>query len=132
MTKDVKSIYIIITLPIRTHSATNAREHWAPKARRAADQRGLAKREVLKRITPDLKKFFKSAKFFVHLVRIGPKKLDRGNYECSFKAVQDGIAQAIGVDDGDESRVIWTYDQCKDHGYAVHISINAVGRINGA
>ena len=43
---------------------------------------------------------------------IAPRKFDDGAVEGSCKAVQDGIADALGIDDGDD-RLEWRYDQRK-------------------
>lgn len=45
----------------------------------------------------------------VTLTRLGGKKLDPDNLANCFKAVQDGVAAWLGVDDGDETKVRWKY-----------------------
>jgi hypothetical protein len=44
------------------------------------------------------------------LTRIAPRKLDTDNLASGFKAVRDGIAEWLGIDDGD-SRLDWQYRQ---------------------
>ena len=44
------------------------------------------------------------------LTRIGPKTLDTDNLAGGFKAVRDGIADWLGVDDG-SSQLDWQYLQ---------------------
>lgn len=46
----------------------------------------------------------------IHLVRIAPGRLDDDNLVAGFKATRDGIADWLGVDDGDPL-LKWTYDQ---------------------
>lgn len=44
------------------------------------------------------------------LTRVAPRKLDGDNLQSGFKAVRDGVAQWLGVDDGDD-RLDWQYRQ---------------------
>lgn len=47
----------------------------------------------------------------VRLTRIGPRKLDSDNVAGACKAVRDGVADWLDVDDGDETKVRWVYAQ---------------------
>ena len=101
-------------IPIRTVSEANRREHWAAKAKRAKAQRGLAGALTrLNLINAEPCKFDaprNSRRRSVTLTRVAPRKLDTDNLARSLKAVRDGIADALGIDDGDE-RVAWLYAQ---------------------
>lgn len=110
---------IIFELPIRTQSEQNQREHWGAKARRTKKHRELARTVTPLHLLGD---GYVPTK--VHLSRIAPKKLDTDNLVGSFKATRDGIADAIGIDDGDE-RIKWEYDQRKGNPkeYAVIVEI---------
>jgi len=103
-----------IILPIRTESLANKREHWGAKAKRAKSQRGIAFLMMPKVQVPCV----------VTLTRIAPRKLDTDNLAISFKHVRDGIADRLGVDDGD-GRVTWQYAQ--ENGgkmlYAVRVEV---------
>ena len=57
----------------------------------------------------------------VTLTRIGARKLDSDNLARSMKAVRDGIADALGIDDGSD-RIEWKYAQEKGK-YAVKVTI---------
>lgn len=97
---------MIITLPIRTVSEANRRDHWAVRAKRAKSQRtavALALRCRLARWGLPL---------VVTLTRIAPRALDDDNLRSALKAVRDGVADALGVDDGSE-QVTWRYAQCR-------------------
>jgi hypothetical protein len=59
----------------------------------------------------------------VTLVRVGPRALDSDNLQFAFKAVRDGVADALGVKDHDP-RVTWEYAQEKG-AYAVRIELAA-------
>lgn len=48
----------------------------------------------------------------VTLVRYGWQPMDDDNLAYAFKACRDGIAKALGIDDGDK-RVEWLYEQYK-------------------
>ena len=109
-----------ITSPIRTQSEANLREHWAPKAKRAKIQRAtvgmLVQQKPMLRRHPGM--------FEVTLTRIAPRKLDTDNLARSMKAIRDGVADALHLDDGDV-RFDWKYTQEKGEPkkYAVKIQI---------
>lgn len=44
------------------------------------------------------------------MIRVGPVKLDDDNLRGALKACRDGLADALGVDDGD-SCLTWAYGQ---------------------
>jgi hypothetical protein len=60
----------------------------------------------------------------ITLTRIAPRRLDSDNLARSLKAVRDGIADAIGVDDGDP-RLEWRYaqEQGAVREYAVRVEV---------
>jgi hypothetical protein len=60
----------------------------------------------------------------VHLTRIGAGTLDGDGLQAAFKAVRDGVADALGVSDGGPF-VRWEYDQRKGPRkfYAVEVLI---------
>ena len=110
-----------VLLPIRTRSEANLREHWARRARRAREQRLVARTLVGAKVS-NLSGF--SCVITVTLTRIAPRRLDSDNLARSFKAVRDGVADALGIDDG-SSRIKWCYAQRKGrpHEYAVLVRI---------
>ena len=104
----------VIELPIRTVSGANVREHWAKRAKRARVERyGCYIATPVAKVPCSVK-----------LVRIAPRPLDSDNLAISFKACRDGIADRLGVDDGD-SRIDWQYAQEKGEPkqYAIRIEI---------
>jgi len=60
----------------------------------------------------------------ITLTRIAPRALDSDNLASGLKAVRDGVADALGVDDG-TSRIEWRYAQerGKPGEYAVRVAI---------
>jgi len=61
----------------------------------------------------------------VVLTRIAPRSLDDDNLPRSFKAIRDGIAEALGMDDNTKSKLKWQYAQEKGppKQYAIRIQI---------
>lgn len=105
------------TLPIKTVSEANVREHWAQRARRAKWQRRDAYMATPRHTLPCT----------VTLTRIAPRTLDDDNLRAALKAVRDGVADRLGVGDRDP-RVVWEYGQEKadrPRHYAVHIAMTS-------
>ena len=112
---------ISVTLPIRTVSTLNEREHWRKRAARAAEHRALARMLC----TGPVRAARLALPLQVTLTRVAPRALDAGdNLPASLKATRDGIADALGVDDR-TPLVAWTYRQerGKPREYGVRIEI---------
>lgn len=92
-------VYII---PVKTYSKLNAREHWAVRSRRTKTERRAAG-YIVPNTTP-------VAGTTVTLTRISPRPLDDDNLRGALKAIRDGVADRLGIDDRD-SRVTWQYGQ---------------------
>lgn len=110
-----------IELPLRTVSSLNQREHWSKRARRTKTQRTVARLKTESELRPVRRWFVPTT---VKLTRVAPGKLDGDNLQGALKAVRDGIADALGIDDGDDS-VTWTYDQQRGRArqYAVIVEL---------
>lgn len=100
-------------LPIRIESVSNKRWHWTTRARLAKLHR-LAALAVPVHPLPCV----------VMLIRVAPRELDDDNLSSGFKALRDGIAKRLGVDDRDP-RVQWKYDQTRGRAkeYAARVLI---------
>lgn len=113
---------IEIYLPIATVSVSNMREHWAKKAARAKLHRQQANLMAMRIKTLELPAT-------ITLIRVGPRKLDDDNLRGALKAVRDGLADRIGIDDGDP-RITWEYGQekgrPKQRGVIVRASSQAI------
>jgi hypothetical protein len=94
---------VTLELPIRTVSETNQREHWAKRHRRRADQRGATRLLLHRCSRPALP-------VRITLTRVAPRKLDDDNLRGALKAVRDGVADWLELDDADE-RIEWCYAQ---------------------
>ena len=111
---------IVIHLPIRTVSEANIREHWRVKCKRSKLQRETARLAMY----PYKRSMHLLPKIRVTLTRIGMRKLDDDNLARSMKAIRDGIADAIGIDDG-SAKYVWQYAQERGEPgeYAVRVTI---------
>ena len=114
---------INVTLPVRTVSTLNAREHWSKRAPRAKEHRALARMLLMvplraARLSPPVR---------VTLTRVAPRQLDDDNNQGALKSVRDGIADALGVDDR-TPLVIWVYEQRrgKPREYGVEIVVEKI------
>lgn len=94
-----------VILPIQTVSESNSRDHWSKKAARVRRHRAAAR--ALCPVVP--------LPCAVRLTRLSSRELDDDNLRGALKAVRDGVADALGVDDRD-SRVTWLYAQEKHKG----------------
>lgn len=98
---------IVVRLPLKIESEGNRRDHWRTVGKRKKEQREVARMAVAAHLanTP------MSPPLLVTLTRIGPRKLDSDNVVGGFKFVRDGVAKALGIDDGDRKRIGWNYAQ---------------------
>jgi hypothetical protein len=97
---------IAATLPLRIESTPNKREHWAAKARRTSLHRTTAHYALKENLAP------RWSRIKVRLIRVAPRAMDSDNLAAGFKAVRDGVADWLGIDDGSD-RVVWEYAQTK-------------------
>lgn len=84
------------TVPIRTVSIANRREHWAVRLHRTRRERAavsLALRPLLTGVptTPPA---------LVRLTRIAPRRLDDDNLAAALKSIRDQVASELGISDG--------------------------------
>ena len=111
-----------VVVPVRTISSSNAREHWAVRARRVKTERAAALLVLRSTGCP-----LWTAPLVVRLTRIsGPrgKTLDDDNLRGCLKAIRDGVADWLGVQDNDP-RITWRYDQRKADAWGVEIEVTA-------
>lgn len=93
---------VVVFLPLRIVSVSNRREHWAPKAERTKEHRGLARLMLsppLAELRALLARVEARVAVEVSMLRIAPpagKRLDEpDNLGDAFKAVRDGITDAL-------------------------------------
>lgn len=112
-----------VTLPLTCPNINNKREHWAARAKRTKAHRNAA-RLALGRPQPHRGWLTLGGKVVVTLTRIAPRELDDDGNVASLKAVRDGVADALGIDDRDP-RLAFVYGQEKGP-VAVRIDLQSV------
>lgn len=113
---------VSVSLPIHTVSESNSRGHWSKRAKRARQQRST----VALVLRVHLRSSNIALPVSALLTRVAPSTgLDDDNLRAALKAVRDGVADALGLDDRDPS-VTWLYSQRRGapKQYAVEISIS--------
>ena len=106
------------SLPLRIESTPNKREHWTAKAKRTSAHRQTAYYAMKAHRAP------RWDRIKVRLTRVAPRAMDDDNLAAGFKAVRDGIADWLAIDDG-SARVVWEYAQAKGavREYAVRVQV---------
>lgn len=108
-----------IFLPLHTRTKDNQRGHWSKRAKATKIERDAAYWAV--KSIGDRPSF----PVKVTITRYGPRKLDVSNLGSAFKAIIDGIADAYGVNDGDE-RWLFIFRQKKHSLYGVEITLEGL------
>ena len=96
---------VSVLLPLATVNEGNQRDHWAVKAKRVKAQRSAA-HLAFKRAGSG----WDGCRLLVTLTRVSPRVLDDDGVVSALKAVRDGVADALRVNDRDP-RVSWLYAQ---------------------
>lgn len=99
---------IVVDLGLRIVSEANGREHWRKVAARKRAHRAMARLVLQMHARP----MGEADQFTITLTRVAPRKLDDDNLASGFKAVRDGVADWLGIDDG-SPRIKWQYAQHK-------------------
>ena len=108
---------IAFEIPGHIRSKTNARGHWATRAKVAKLQRQHGRYSVTAAFRsanrPDPGKWLASIQpgwVEIWFVRISPRALDDDNLRDALKSVRDGVADAFGLADND-ARFSFRYSQ---------------------
>jgi hypothetical protein len=113
------------TIPLlKLPSVANLREHWTTRANRARRCRHVAAIHAMRALpmaAPRSPVYWMPC--LITITRVSPRSLDGDNLQAACKALRDGIADALMVDDADP-RVEWHYAQRRG-GVAVEISIES-------
>jgi len=111
-----------VTLPMRVVNAKNQREHWTETAKRTKSERRTVGDYMRSAMSHWKGLQWDEGSFSILLTRIAPCKLDSDNVQRALSAVRDGVADALGINDGSD-RLTWTYEQEQQHAYGVRIEI---------
>jgi len=108
------------SVPVRTVSEANEREHYHAKADRAREQRAWIRIKWRELSSNAL-----SGSLTVTMTRVAPRVLDDDNLSRSCKAIRDELAACLGLKDDRDERVTWRYTQRKGAAreYAIEIEI---------
>jgi crossover junction endodeoxyribonuclease RusA len=110
---------ITFAIPLHLCSVANIREHWSDRARRTKSQRyGVAAAAVAFGLGPII------GEVTVKFTRIAPRMLDTDNLAAAFKAIRDGVADAMGLRDDNDERVTWQYAQEKGKHSIVRVEVS--------
>jgi hypothetical protein len=109
-------------LPIRVNAETNARTCWRKRARTSREQRQVAKMATSSNMWSAWVISEEGFDVCVRFTRHGKRTLDDDNLPTAFKHIRDGVADAIGIDDG-SARYTWEYAQVKSKEYKIEIEI---------
>lgn len=106
------------TIPIKTVTGLNAREHWRKRAARVKAERAATALIVRPFFTPCI----------VRMVRLSSSLCDDDNLQGAMKAVRDEIAKINGVDDSPTGPITWVYAQekCKRGTFGVRVEFLAI------
>jgi hypothetical protein len=112
---------IEVRMNMKIVSVANMRLHWAVKAKLTRDQRNRTRMSLA---AVAQSSGLEMLPVTVVLTRVAPRKLDGDNLQSGFKAVRDGVADWLGVDDGN-GLIDWQYAQRsgKAGEYAVEIEV---------
>jgi len=110
---------IEVTVDMKIVSVANIRMHWAVKARLVKSQRQKAFNALCAVAAPI------PLPCTIVLTRVAPRALDGDNLQSAFKATRDGVADWLGVDDGDK-RLDWQYRQRSDGVKVYRVEIEVI------
>jgi crossover junction endodeoxyribonuclease RusA len=107
-------------MPLKIVSEANCRDHWRVKAKRVKAHRTTT--QTMLRSAYGAPSW--AGPLVITLTRIGPRDLDTDNCIGGFKAMRDGIADWLGINDGDKAAT-WNYEQerGKPNQYAARVVI---------
>lgn len=114
---------IEVEMDMKIVSVANMRLHWAIKAKLAKDQRTRTRMSLA---AVAQSSGLEMLPVTVVLTRIAPRRLDGDNLQSGFKAVRDGVADWLGVDDG-SSLVDWQYCQRSGGPKVYKVEIEVIG-----
>jgi DNA-binding GntR family transcriptional regulator len=102
---------ITAKIPVKLVNGANSREHYMARHSRAKDQRWAARAALMKyRVLPLLENIDHG--ITITITRRGGRRMDDDGLTISAKHVRDGVADWLGIDDGDP-RLTWVVKQDK-------------------
>lgn len=114
---------IVYTIPVYPRSSLNARLHWRARAARTKRERQAARLRTVSALMPSEPR----GALLVTIERHSSGTLDGDNLQSCLKAVRDGIADALGIDDG-SALIDWQYRQAKCKRGHEHVRVEIRGK----
>lgn len=102
-----------VSIPLRLGAALNSREHWRARSAATRHERAISRIVLGSRDRDHFARALErepSLRIDVELVRVAPRLVDSDNLQGQFKAVRDGVADFLGIDDA-TPRIVWRYEQ---------------------
>jgi hypothetical protein len=110
-------------IPVRIVSVANMREAWQARHRRAKAQRMSAAYSLIADVGKRPVQIGERSELRIKLTRYGGRRMDSDNLQAAFKAIRDGVADWLDMDDG-SPLLHWEYEQAKGpHGARVEITL---------
>ena len=115
-------------IPGKLESKLNDRGHWSKRHRTAKRQRENAHWALIQKRKGVIESDLDDVPLTVTITRLSPhhdspqKRLDQDNLQGACKAIRDGVADWLRVNDRDE-RITWVYQQGFHEEYACTVSI---------
>ncbi|OHB81198.1 MAG: hypothetical protein A2W31_05145 [Planctomycetes bacterium RBG_16_64_10] len=121
MTFTIENLRLYSLANVRSGRGKARMGHWAKRAAIAKVQRQLAMLTTNAALHKAAFAWQMDNKLRITITRVGKRPLDSDNLAISAKHVRDGIADELGVDDGDK-RLVWVYEQ-RGGEYGVEVEI---------
>ncbi len=127
MSRTVHDMKIEFDIPVRIVSEANQREHWRTKAKRARMQRRGTDLYAFNNISRNNRDDIQKHGAIIIFTRIAFQLMDDDNLAGAFKAVRDGVCDALDMNDGPKSGLTFRYtqEQGPPKTYAVRVCIEA-------
>ncbi len=116
---------ISFEIPIKVISEMNWRGHWAERYSRLNKQKRIVYQNCIAKIGPKRPDYPIYKITLTRLKGYRQRDYDTDNLASSFKAVRDGIAEYLGIDDGSK-RFIWVYRQQKGDSPGIIVGIEEI------
>ena len=113
--------FVSVVVPVRIESEANRHEHW---------RKAWARKQLHRKFAAICLAHIKDrppagARVLINMRRIAPRLLDDDNLVSGFKALRDGVADWLGIDDG-SPLLTWQCEQSKGapKTYAAHVVVS--------
>ncbi len=116
---------VVVTIPIRTKSEQNCRDHWRVLSKRKRLHHAVTA-AALSAVVPNTRAWIRSGlakPLRITMTRLGPRPMDSDGAVSGSKYCRDEIARWLAIDDGDDSAATWEYAREIAPHYGVRVEI---------